>query len=392
MMGTLGINRSNRKVEDFKDIYPYDDSQTRDALARISKNPLVWPISKYLFPDKPFWFLAKQLRSVQTVSQFQNEVMTKVVKSILDRTSSGLEVRGMENISGAGRGFLLISNHRDIVMDPSIILYSLYNAGIPSIELCVGSNLLSFGFVEDIMRSNRLVKVYRGLPAHKMVEFSRTLSSYIRSRVVSGETSVWVAQRQGRSKDGKDRTGQGIVKMLEMSGSGNFFKDFSELEIIPICISYEYESCDALRARELAISKDKEYHKGKREDVVSIRTGITQNKGHICLTFCKALSSDEIQVAAELKGNDRYRSLCETIDSRICGSYRLWKTNYMGYDLMKGTDVFLGDKYSEDDLRAFKAYADKQLKKYRGKPYFDSMRDIFYSIYGNPVESSKIYE
>ena len=379
-------------MEDFKDIYPYDDSRTREALARVSRNPFVWLISKYLFPDKPFWTLAGDLRRVQTVDEFQNEVMTKVVRSVLDRTSSGLEVRGMENVTGLNGGFLLMSNHRDIVMDPAIILYSIYSAGLGQVELCVGSNLLSSGFVEDMMRSNRLVKVYRGLPAHKMVEFSRTLSSYIRKRIVSGESSIWIAQRQGRAKDGKDRTGQGIVKMLEMSGSGDFCKDFSELRIIPVSMSYEYESCDALRARELAVSKNKEYHKGKREDTMSIKTGITQNKGHICMTFCKPLSAEEIQAAASLKGNDRYRSLCDTIDSRICGSYCLWKTNYMGYDLMKGTKVYLGDKYTEEDLKAFKAYAGKQLKKYRGKPYYDSMKEIFYSIYGNPVESSQIYK
>ena len=369
----------------FEDIYPYDDAQTREALARISRHPGIWVISKYLFPERPFWTLGKDLRKMQTVDEFQGKVMFKVVRSILEKTSDGLEVRGLENISGLDRKFLFISNHRDIVMDPAIILYSLYSAGMKKVELCVGSNLLSSSFVEDMMRSNRLVKVYRGLPAHRMVEFSGVLSSYIRERITSGESSIWIAQKQGRSKDSTDNTGQGIVKMLEKSGSGDFASDFQELGIVPVSISYEYESCDALRARELAVSRTRKYVKGKKEDINSIRTGIIQKKGHICLTFCNPLTEEEIASAAGLKGNDRYRKLCEIIDMRIHGAYRLWKTNYMGYDLMNGTSRYLGEKYTGTDLKDFEAYSSRQMAKYRNKPYSADAREIFYSIYGNPV-------
>lgn len=380
-------NQKNR-VEDFKDIYPYDDAQTREALGRVSRNPLIWVVSKYLFPDKPFWSLARRLRTIQTVEEFQTDVMEKAVKSVLDRTSDGLEVRGVENLSGKGR-YLLVSNHRDIVMDPAIILYSVYTAGLPQTELCVGSNLLSSSFVEDIMRSNRLVKVYRGLPPHKMVEFSHLLSSYIRERITSGTSSVWIAQKEGRAKDSLDKTGQGLMKMLDLSGSGVFAADYDRLNVVPVSISYEYESCDALRARELLISRSRRYVKKKGEDLNSIKTGIKQKKGHICLTFCEPLHKEELEAAAALKGNERYKSLCGIIDVRIQASYRLWKTNYMGLDLLNGTSEHLGSEYSAEDLRAFQAYVQKSLKKYRRKLDVESLRQIFYSIYGNPVLSKQ---
>ena len=374
-------------MRDFSDIYPYDDAQTRSALERVCRNPLVFVISKYLFPHEKPGYLRKEMLSAHSTEEFQVNVMRRVVKAVLDRTSDGLEIRGIENLSGLAH-FVLVSNHRDIVMDPAIILYSMYGAGLPPTDLCVGSNLLSSSLVEDLMRSNRLVKVYRALPAHEMIEFSRILSSYIRDSVTSGKSCVWIAQREGRAKDGRDRTSQGIVKLFSMSGSGDFVNDFDELSIVPVSISYEYESCDALRTRELYLKqKNGSYTKKRGEDTRSILTGIRGRKGRICLSFCKPLSREELQECAALRGNERFKRLCGIMDERICGSYRLWKTNYMGCDLMNGTCKYLGTEYSQDELDKFKSFCDNKLKKIHGCQDKDGLRKIFYSIYGNPVES-----
>jgi len=371
----------------FCDIYPYDDLRTRKALRRASWDPRILFISKYLFPDKPLNYLSRDLRNVSGVDEFQMSVMTEVVKSILDKTSDGLEIRGLENLNLCSGKSLFISNHRDIVMDPAILLYALSFRGFIQTDLCVGSNLLSSRLVEDIMRSNRLVKVYRGLPPHEMSEFSHTLSAYIRQRITSGDGSVWIAQRQGRAKDSIDRTSQGILKMLSMSGSGDFKSDFARLGILPVSVSYQYESCDALKARELFLSRNAEYKKKKGEDTNSILTGIKQKKGKVCISFCEPLSDEVISEAASRRGNERYKALCEAIDSKILGSYKLWNTNYMGNDLMNGVLSHCGTEYSMDELVEFKAYAESQICTLESGLDKKELLGIFYSIYGNPVSS-----
>lgn len=373
---------------DLDTIRPYTDSETVRALRRISFNPTTIAVSRYLWPQDSVFKLSRLFRKVDSIDGFQAEVMSKAVESVLQSTSEGLQVRGIENLD-PGRKYLFISNHRDIVMDPALVQYALFKNGIPLSELCVGNNLLSSRYVETLMRSNRMVKVFRNLPPHDMVEFSRLLSSYIREKISKGESSIWIAHRQGRSKDSTDLTSQGIIKMLEMSGKADFATDISELRILPVSLSYEYESCDALRARELLISRDRKYVKAKGEDLKSILTGIRQNKGHICISFGKVLTPEEIAEAASLKGNERFRRICTLLNDRIHGGYRLWKTNYMGCDLMKGESAYLGREYSAEELEAFKAYAASRVDGVCKGLDRNELLQIFYEIYGNPVKFSQ---
>ena len=215
---------------------------------------------------------------------------------------------------------------------------------------------------------------------------SQTLSKYIRLSVTSGNASIWVAQKEGRSKNGIDKTEQGLLKMFDMSGENGFEQNFKELNIVPMSISYEYEPCDSRKARELLLSREAPYVKKPKEDLHSILTGIRQQKGHIHLNIGKPLTEEEIHSASEHAGNDRYQLLRGILDQRIRKGYKLWKTNYMGYDLMNGTSEFLGVKYLPEDLEAFKAYTEHKLSKLERRLDRDALRDIFWHIYGNPVE------
>ena len=170
-------------------------------------------------------------------------------------------------------------------------------------------------------------------------------------------------------------------------GENGFEQNFEELNIVPMSISYEYEPCDSRKARELLLSREAPYVKKPKEDLHSILTGIRQQKGHIHLNIGKPLTAEEIHSASEHTGNDRYQLLRDLLDQRIHKGYKLWKTNYMGYDLMNGTSEYLGVKYLPEDLEAFKAYTEHKLSKLERRLDRDALRDIFWHIYGNPVKS-----
>ena len=376
-------------LSEFEDIRPYSDEEAVQALDRVSRHPMLPIISKYLFPKSSVDTLAKTLRDVRSIDEFQAVVMVDVINAVLARTSEGFTFSGMDNLSGINGKFLAVSNHRDIVLDPALILYSMHAYGLPFAELCVGSNLLQSRLIEDLMKSNRMIKVIRGISARQMYLNSHTLSKYIRLSITSGTSSIWVAQKEGRAKNGLDKTEQGLLKMFDMSGEKGFEENFKELNIVPMSISYEYEPCDSRKARELLLSKDAPYVKKPKEDLHSILTGIRQNKGHIHLSVGKPLSASEIADAASRCGNDRYQCLRGILDDRIRRDYKLWKTNYMGYDLMNGTSEYLGVKYLPEDLAAFRAYTEHKIQKLERRLDRDALRDIFWHIYGNPVESQK---
>ena len=374
-------------LSEFEDIRPYSDEEAVEALQRVSRHPFLPMISKYLFPKENMDFLGSTLRRIKSIDEFQTVVMVGVITAVLAKTSEGFTFSGMSNLKDINGKFLAVSNHRDIVLDPALMLYGMNEAGLPSAELCVGSNLLSNKLIEDLMKSNRMIKVIRGISARQMYLNSQTLSKYIRLSITSGNSSIWVAQKEGRSKNGIDKTEQGLLKMFDMSGEHGFEQNFEELNIVPMSISYEYEPCDSRKAREILMSRDAPYVKKPKEDLHSILTGIRQRKGHIHLSVGKPLSSEEIHEAAMQSGNDRYQYLRGILDKRIRSGYRLWKTNYMGYDLMNGTDKYLGVKYLPEDLELFKAYTEHKLSKLERRLDRDALRDIFWHIYGNPVEN-----
>lgn len=369
---------------DYDSIVPYTDAEVSEVLSRLSRNPFLPVVSKFFFPDKPLNTFRKLIRDVHTVDEFQEVVMSKVVAAVIEKSMSGFSFEGLEIIDRKGT-FLAVSNHRDIILDPALVQWTLFTNRMPLTEICVGSNLLGGNrMVSDLLRSNRMIKVIRGISARELYLSSQLLSRYIRETVTSGKSAIWIAQREGRTKNGLDTTEQGLLKMFDMSGKGSFVENFSELNITPMSISYEYEPCDIRKARELLISRSRKYVKKKMEDTHSIMLGIKQWKGGVHLAIDKPLTLDEIELASACDRNDRYQAIRHALDMRIIRGYRLWKTNYMGYDLMNGTSKYIGI-YDKADLEAFRAYTERKLSKVERCLDRDELRLIFWQIYGNPV-------
>ncbi len=371
----------------FESISPYTDDEAVEALSKVAQNPLVTGISQYFFPEEDPDFLKNLLLSVHSVDEFQSLVMTRVVEWVIEHTVRNFSYDGINKIDPA-KTFLAMSNHRDIILDPAFTQYILYKNNIPMTEIAVGDNLLTNPTVEKLIRSNRMIKVVRGISARELYLSSQMLSEYIRLNITGGISSIWLAQRQGRTKNGADATEQGLLKMLDMSGTQDFVKNFMELNIIPMSISYEYEPCDILKAREKLISRTQKYVKGENEDLNSMITGIKQQKGDVHLHIGDSLTEQEIIIASKCEKNDRYQYIRHAVDFRVISGYRLHKTNYIAYDIVNGGQKY-ADHYTGTDVEEFKDYMENQLDTVEKTLDRTELANIFLGIYSNPVVSKE---
>ena len=368
---------------EFEGISPYNDAEASEALSKLADHPAVAMVSQKLFPAEAPDFLKNILKQIKTVDQFQEIVMAKFVRWAIDNTAHNFSYDGVSNIDPE-KTFLALSNHRDIILDPAITQIVLYMNGLPMTEIAVGDNLISSKEVEYLIRSNRMIKVIRGVSARELYLSSQLLSKYIRLNITENRRSIWLAQRQGRTKNGYDMTEQGLLKMLDMSGTGDFQQNFEELNIIPMSISYEIEPCDILKAREIVISRTQKYVKAPGEDWNSIMVGIMQQKGNIHLHIGKPLTSEEIAAAAQCDKNDRYQLIRNAVDKRVIEGYRLWPNNYIAFDILNSTDKYAAN-YTSEDKAKFLGYMEHQLGTVEPEISRDELREVFLGIYANPV-------
>ena len=377
-------------LSEFESISPYTDEEAAEALSKLAEFPLLSKVSQQFFPSEEPDFLKNVLKSIKTIDEFQVLVMQKVVRWVIEHTAKNFSYDGVSNID-PNRKFLALSNHRDIILDPAITQLILYNNGLQMTEIAVGDNLITNETIEWLIRSNRMIKVVRGISARELYLSSQLLSKYIRLNITEQRSSIWLAQRQGRTKNGYDITEQGLLKMLDMSGKADFQTNFEELNIIPMSISYEYEPCDILKAREMVISRKRKYVKAEGEDFNSIVTGIMQQKGSIHMNIGTPLTSDEIAAAALCDKNDRYQLIRHAVDQRIIDGYKLWKNNYIAYDIANQGFKY-SHLYDQSDVEAFVTYMQHQLDTVEPEINREDLRRIFIDIYANPVFTKELLE
>ena len=254
----------------FDDIRPYRDEEIPAAMHRIADNDLFPLLSSFAFPDRNVEDVRAEVRSISTVYDFQKQMMWYVNEQIVKRSMSSYTVSGIENLDPSGH-YLFVSNHRDIMLDASVLQNVLHAHGFQTSEITFGANLMSSSLVIDIGKSNKMFKVERGGNMKDFYKSSVHLSEYIRHVVTEKGESVWIAQRNGRTKDGNDATDQGIIKMFGISKREDKIKALSELNIVPLSISYEWETCDYMKALELYQSRSEKYVKKRGEDITFLR-------------------------------------------------------------------------------------------------------------------------
>jgi len=365
----------------FDDIRPYWDEEIPAAMQRIVSDPYFPPVARYVYPDRTVDEVKEILLNCHNIHEFQITVMRQVNEQVIEHTTDGLTFGGIERLDPS-KCYLFISNHRDIVLDSCLLMYLLYTNGHRIGEITFGSNLMKGQMVIDIGKSNKMFRVERGGNPRQMYLNSLHLSDYIRYAITEKHESVWIAQRNGRTKDGIDHTDQGLIKMLSLSGGKDRVQALADLNIVPVSVSYEWESCDILKALELYASRDgKPYVKKPGEDLNSIITGITQPKGRVHIELCEPLTANDLSVIPSDYVDAQFRhDVADIMDKRICSAYRLYPNAYIAYDIRSGSNRF-ADRYTPEQYDAFKARL-SELEKYGTDPV---LRDLFLGIYSNPV-------
>lgn len=363
---------------EFDDIRPYYDSEIPAAMERMASDPILTPALRFLDEDVDVNAFRAKLRKIRTIEQFQHEMMVPLCSALVAKTMTGFTSSGAERID-ASYGTLYVSNHRDIVMDAYLHQVVLDQYNKPTCHITFGSNLMEPQFVVDFGMSNKMFRTDRKTSnIRSFLRSSMHLSAYI-NYVVSHGDSLWIAQRNGRTKDGRDRTEPGLVRMLLMNGDSK--EEVEALHITPLSISYEWEPCDILKAVEHYRTLDgKPYVKAKGEDLQSIITGITQQKGRVHLAFGTPI--DISGFSDPLKRED-IAAIATQIDAQVWQEYRLWDTNYVAYDLLNGTKRFSG--CYEPAVK--EQFIDKMERDIAAYPSLDAdkLRELFLKIYAGPV-------
>lgn len=374
----------------FADIRPYNDAEVPAVLEDLlADNELLAAIASLkLGPwHKTFsWLLNPivrlllrwQLKNVSTVDDFQH-LVKRYMDGVVDATTTGFTVSGLDDLDPA-KPYLFMSNHRDISLDPAFVNYALYHNGHDTVRIAIGDNLLTKPFVSDLMRINKSFIVRRSAKGPRQILAAyKLLSRYIRHSIEEDCNPIWIAQREGRAKDGNDRTEPAIIKMLAMSQNKKTesFSDYiNALHIVPVAISYELDPCDAAKAKELyETAINGSYVKGEDEDVASIALGISGDKGRVHVSFGKPLAGDF----------DTPEQVAAAIDRQVIGNYHLHPSNFYAYKMLHGhfpdSDLLASDlaRVVAEDSRHEQAFA------HRINAIGTQYRDYILQIYANSI-------
>tara|TARA_B100000886_G_scaffold340450_1_gene310065 strand:+ start:4408 stop:5502 length:1095 start_codon:yes stop_codon:yes gene_type:complete len=362
-------------------IEPYNDSETKEVLLRLLNNEeFISFVKTNLSPNRSKFlslpgstFLTLQLfkskvRKINTIDEFQTQVK-KVLESVIKQTIDDFTFSGLEKLDPK-KGYLFIGNHRDITLDSALCNHAIVSEGFSTTYNAIGDNLVNIDWMGDLLRLNKSFIISRSGNTKKEIYNNLMGASKYIFQLLSTKNLVWIAQRQGRSKDGIDKTDPAVLKMIHMQQRKNFdFEDFTEnINIVPCSISYEFDPLDKEKAKTLINSN---IQKTPDEDVKHIFKGITEKKGFVHLNFCP-----------QIKGKFSPEELARKIDTSIHSNFQLWDSNYYCYYMLAGNS--------------------KKANEFtRGKKYFDELssamtnKELEYIMlqYANPVKlKEKNYE
>lgn len=370
-------------MEDFDNIRPYNDSEVNEQLIKYNDSTVFKKMIAHIYPSWTQETIARRTKNITSAQAFQELLIFPAAKAAIDRSMEQFTVSGLGNLKH-DENYLYISNHRDIVLDSTLLYYVLYQNGYKPGQIASGDNLLSSELVTDIVKMNRTFIVKRNLPPREMIEEAKILSTYMRFVLTEKKDSCWISHREGRTKDGNDKTNPGVLKMIAMDCQENKMDYLKSLKIVPVSIAYEYDSCDTLKATELAeIELTGSYKKDSTEDMKSIITGITQQKGRVHFSFGKVLSDQDFTFKSD-KVQDQFKELSDLLDDRIHKNFRLFPGNYIAADKLRNNTVY-ADKYNAWEEEKFLRNLNEKIELRKNKNDFEVYRRILLGIYANPV-------
>lgn len=309
------------------------------------------------------------------------------MKQIIAKTTDGVSAVGIDNLEKE-ESYLFISNHRDIVLDAALLNIMFFDNDRNTSEIAIGDNLLIYPWITDLVRLNKSFIVKRKVSIREMLATSKQLSEYIYDTINRRNQSIWLAQREGRSKDSDDRTQGSLLKMLTLYDRTEPLKALQALNIVPLALSYEYDPCDYLKAKEFQQKRDNPEHvKSQSDDIENMRTGITGYKGKVVFSFGNPINEKLEETTDNVEKSDVLSFVSKSIDTEIFRSYYFFPINWVAYDMMMGT-INHSDKYSDSDVENFNSYLDRQIDKIDlpNKDY-NFLRGKIIEMYGNTVKN-----
>ncbi|CCG54524.1 Protein of unknown function [Flavobacterium indicum GPTSA100-9 = DSM 17447] len=372
----------------FDKIRPYYDTEVNHALKELVNHPMMKAMMNFAYPNLDDAIWKEQLLRTYSIRDFQINFAYQAIKKILEKTSDGLTTSGFEKLE-PNTAYYFISNHRDIILDTSLLNVCLFDHDLIMTASAIGDNLVKKDFLLKLSKLNRNFLVQRGLPPRELLQSSKLLSEYMYHLVSRENRSVWIAQREGRTKDGNDATHQGVLKMIAMANDEKDVMDFfKKIKLVPVSISYEYDPTDALKMPQLmAEANDEIYIKEKNEDFITLLSGIIGQKKRIHIHVGDVLEQEIDQIKAENDNNNKQiQALAQAIDDSILQSYKLWPTNFIAYDLLHNTTTY-SSMYTEKEKQLFERRLELRINADDTK-----QKESFLAMYANPVINKLKYQ
>lgn len=368
----------------FDSIRPFYEAEANSAIRQIIDDPMLAAIMNFTFPDTNPAVWKDLMLHTHSLRDFQINFIYPALMKVLEKSSDGLTAGGFEALE-PNTAYLYISNHRDIILDTSLLNACIFEKGLVMTTSAIGDNLIKKPFLHILSQLNRNFAIRRGLSGRQLFESSLLVSEYIRKSLLNENRSVWTAQREGRTKDGNDITQKGVLKMLTLSeGGDNPFGFFEKIKIVPVSISYEYDPTDILKMPELlAKSRDEKYIKQENEDFVNLQRGLLGTKKRIHIQVNGVIDAEVNAIAnMDISQSEKLSKLAATLDEKIWKGYRLWPSNYIAHDLLYGNEEF-STKYTSAEKDAFE-------KRLLGKldTSNQALLKSFLSMYAYPVDNS----
>ncbi|MDO4496393.1 MAG: 1-acyl-sn-glycerol-3-phosphate acyltransferase [Bacteroidales bacterium] len=372
--------------KEFEEIRYYYDEDVQEKLGNLLNEPAIEQCINMFFPGQDLEQFKAYARTLNTVEGFQRGIIGQVVEGVMKKCCDSVELRGAEHIV-PGRAATYVTNHRDIVLDSAFLNTLLIRHNQPTAAIAIGDNLLAYDWIKDLVRLNKSFIVLRSLPPRQLLMASMRLSQYIHYVINERKNPVWIAQREGRSKDSSDETQASVIKMLALGGeTKDIMQNIRHLNVQPVALSYEFDPCDYLKAAEYQLKRDNAaWKKSKADDLLSMQTGIFGYKGRVVFTITPEVNAIFDTYPWIDDKNAQVNTVCETIDHALHSNMVLFPINYLAYDLRFGTEKY-ADKMTAEERDKAVAYLNGQLAKIDvPNKDEDFLWERLLTMYSNPV-------
>jgi hypothetical protein len=347
---------------DFEEIRCYRNEEVHGVLERLINEKQFMKVLSTIYPLLPKEVIKQRLLSFHSNYAFQKEMVYPFLQYLEANMTTGIKLNGLNKID-TSKSYLYISNHRDIILDSAFLCGKLIEKEMNTVEIAIGDNLLIYPWIEDLVRVNKTFIVKRGLSARQTLESSKRLAAYI-VQTIEKNQSIWIAQREGRAKDSNDRTQESLLKMFNMCGTKSFTENLSILNICPLSISYEYDPCDYLKAKEMQQKRDNScFKKDKNDDLINMEIGVMGYKGKVIYEITGDINKELKLIAEESTSrNEQITLTAELIDKRIHANYNIFANNKIAYDILKSENNFSAE-YTKIEKLEFERYLSLQIAK-----------------------------